>query len=80
MEELRLAHERHLEEERAAEKERKERRKARAKNERERRDRAAAERARAGASWRVVDSKHPGALATGDANHRRGGRSGPRAP
>jgi hypothetical protein len=50
MEELRRAHERHLEKERAADKEKEERRKARAKDERERRDRAAAERARAGSS------------------------------
>jgi hypothetical protein len=48
MEELRRAHDRHLEVERAAEKEKEERRKARAKDERERRDRTAAERAQAG--------------------------------
>jgi hypothetical protein len=35
----------------------------------------------AGASKLVVDSEqHPGALATGDAHHRRGGRGGPGAP
>jgi hypothetical protein len=48
MEELRRAHERHVEEERAAEKKKEELRKARAKAERKRRDRAAAERAQAG--------------------------------
>jgi hypothetical protein len=49
MEELRRAHERHVEEERAVERAKEERRKARAKEERERRE-AAAERAQAGAS------------------------------
>jgi hypothetical protein len=47
---LRLAHERHVEEERAADKEREDLRKARAKAEREQRMRAAAERAQAGSS------------------------------
>jgi hypothetical protein len=50
MEELRRAHDGHVEEERAADKEKEEKRKARAKDERERRDRAAAERAQAGSS------------------------------
>jgi hypothetical protein len=36
----------------------------------------------AGASWLVnsEQQQHPGALATGDAHHRHGGRSGPRSP
>jgi predicted house-cleaning NTP pyrophosphatase (Maf/HAM1 superfamily) len=50
MEELRRAHERHLEEERAAEREKEKQRKARAKAEREQRMRVAAERARASSS------------------------------
>jgi hypothetical protein len=50
MEDLRRAHERHLEEERAAEREKGKQRKARAKAEREQRMRVAVERAQAGSS------------------------------
>lgn len=56
MEELRRAHELHLEEERAAEKEKEVRRKARAKAEREQRERAAAQ---AGSSSTQSSSSTP---------------------
>jgi exonuclease VII large subunit len=59
MEELRRAHERHVEEERAAEREKEERRRARAKVERERRNRVAAAQARAGSSSTLSSSSTP---------------------